>query len=458
MKYENLLDAIGDTPIVRLNRLTRHLQCSLYAKLEFMNPGGSVKDRIAKYMALEAEKRGAIAAGGTFIECTSGNTGMGLALFACARGYKTVFTVNDKQSREKINMLKAMGAEVIVCPTALAPDHPHHYVQVARKLAREIPNSFLCNQYDNPDNALAHYETTGPEIWRDTEGRITHFVCGMGTCGTITGTGKYLKEQNPKVQVIGVDPEGSLFYDCFHHGKLIEPHVYKVEGIGEDFFPKVLNWDYVDDMVQVSDKESFVMARKLAQTEGIFAGGSSGAAVTGALRVVETLSPEDLMVVILPDGGRQYLGKLYNDDWMRESQFIEAEIRLTVADILRSKKIKQLEYTETSETALAAMKKMRAIDSSQLPVFEEGGVVGTVYDDDLINAILQAKDLASMTVRELMRESLPIIQREATLEEITRFIPGKCPALLVDLGNGQYQILTKFDLVTAVGTFAEGKR
>jgi cystathionine beta-synthase len=458
MKYENLLDAIGDTPIVRLNKLTRHLQCSLYAKLEFMNPGGSVKDRIAKYMALGAEKRGAIAPGGTFIECTSGNTGMGLALFACARGYKTLFTVNDKQSREKITMLKAMGAEVIVCPTAVAPEHPHHYVQVARKLAQEIQNSFLCNQYDNPDNALAHYETTGPEIWRDTEGRITHFVCGMGTCGTITGTGKYLKEQNPKIQVIGVDPEGSLFYDFFHHGKLTEPHVYKIEGIGEDFFPKVLNWDYVDDMVQVSDKESFVMARKLARTEGVFAGGSSGAAVTGALRVAETLGPEDLMVVILPDGGRQYLGKLYNDDWMRENQFIEAEIRLTVADILRSKKIQQLEYTETSETALTAMKKMRAIDSSQLPVFEEGSVVGTVYDDDLINAILHAKDLASMTVRELMREPLPLIPREATLEEITRFIPGKCPALLVDLGNGQYQILTKFDLVTAVGTFAEGKR
>ncbi len=458
MRYESILEAIGHTPIVRLNKLTRHLKCSFYAKLEFMNPGGSVKDRIARYMALGAERRGDIAPGGTFIECTSGNTGMGLAMFACARGYKTVFTVNDKQSREKINVLKAMGAEVIVCPTALAPDHPRHYVQVARKLAREIPNSFLCNQYDNPDNAQAHYETTGPEIWRDTEGKITHFVCGMGTCGTITGTGKYLKEQNPKIRVIGVDPEGSLFYDFFHHGRITEPHVYKVEGIGEDFFPKVLSWDYIDDMVQVNDKESFVMARKLARTEGIFAGGSSGSALTGALRVAETLGPEDLMVVILPDGGRQYLGKVYNDDWMRENQFIEAEIRLTVADILKLKKIKQLEYAEAKDTALAAMKKMRAIDSSQLPVFEEGAVVGTVYDDDLINAILQGKDLASMTVRELMHEPLPLIRKEATLEEITQFIPGRTPALLVDLGNGRYDILTKFDLVTAVGTVAEGKR
>jgi cystathionine beta-synthase len=284
MKFESILDAIGNTPIVRLNKLTAHLKCAVYAKLEFMNPGGSVKDRIGKRMALGAERRGDIAPGGTIIECTSGNTGMGLALFACGRDYKTVFTVNDKQSREKINMLKAMGAEVIVCPTAVAPDDPRHYVQVARKLAREIPNSYLCNQYDNPDNAQAHYETTGPEIWNDTGGRITHFVCGIGTCGTISGTGKYLKERNASVKVIGVDPEGSLFYDYFHRRKIVETHVYKVEGIGEDFVPKVLNWDYVDDVVRVTDKESFTMTRKLARREGIFAGGSSGAALWGACR------------------------------------------------------------------------------------------------------------------------------------------------------------------------------
>jgi cystathionine beta-synthase len=280
----------------------------------------------------------------------------------------------------------------------------------------------------------------------------------MGTCGTITGTGKYLKEQDPKVRVIGVDPEGSLFYDFFHHGRITEPHVYKVEGIGEDFFPKVLSWDFIDDMVQVSDKESFLMARRLARTEGIFAGGSSGSALVGALRIAETLGPDDLMVVILPDGGRQYLGKVYSDDWMRENQFIEAEIRLTVADILKLKRIKKLEYAEAKDAALAAMKKMRTMDASQLPVFEEGAVVGTVYDDDLINAILQGKDLATMTVRELMHEPLPLIHKEATLEEITRFIPGRAPALLVDLGNGRYDIITKFDLVTAVGTVAEGKR
>jgi cystathionine beta-synthase len=457
MRYESILDAIGNTPIVRLNRLTAHLKCRVYAKLEFMNPGGSVKDRIGKYMAAGAEQRGDISPGGTIIECTSGNTGMGLALFACAGDYHTVFTVNDKQSREKVDMMRAMGAEVIVCPTAVAPDDERHYVQVARKLASEIPNSYLCNQYDNPDNARAHYETTGPEIWRDTEGRITHFVCGMGTCGTITGTGKYLKERNPQIQVIGVDPEGSLFYDYFHRREIVEPHVYKVEGIGEDFFPKVLDWQYVNDVLRVSDRESFLMARKLARAEGIFAGGSSGAAVSGALWIASNLGPEDLVVVFLPDGGRQYLGKIYNDVWMRENRYMEAEIRLSVRDILKRKKMKSLEVAAPSDTAMTALRTMRRLDASQLPVFEDGRVVGTVYEDDMINAVLSGKDLDAFIVREIMHEPLPVIAGDATLEEITRYVPDRYPAVLVDLGRSRYDIITKFDVVTVIGGFAEGR-
>jgi cystathionine beta-synthase len=454
MRHESILDAIGNTPLVRLNRLTEGLECKLYAKLEMIGPGGSVKDRIGLSMIRGAEERGELKPGGTIIECTSGNTGMGLAIVACLKGYRAVFTINDKQSSEKIDMLKAMGAEVIVCPTAVEPSDSRHYVQVARKLHEEIPNSFLANQYDNPDNALAHYQTTGPEIWRDTEGKVTHFICGMGTCGTISGTGKYLKEQNPAVKVIGVDPKGSLFYDFFHRGTTTQAHVYRVEGIGEDFFPGVLDWGVIDDVVQVEDRQCFLTARKLAREEGVLAGGSAGGAVFAALQVARDLGPDDVVVVLLPDGGTRYLRKIYSDEWMRDNQFIEAQIGITCEDILQGKELKELVFAAPQHAALWALERMRSLDVSQMPAIEGGEVVGTVYADDLVELVVDGKDLGGLIVHEVMKPPLPVVGRHASLEEIVAFIPSQHEAVLVSGVDGSFDIITKHDLVRTVGDYA----
>src|ERR1700693_3127647 len=307
MRCNNILEAIGNTPLVRLNRINQGLKPQMYVKADYTNPGGSVKDRIGVTMIDDAEKRGLLKPGGTIIEGTSGNTGMGLALVAVVRGYKMVFTITDKQSKEKIDLLKAFGAEVIVCPTAVEPDDPRSYYSVAKKLAREIPNSFYPNQYENPMNPEAHYQTTGPEIWEDSEGKITHFVCGMGTGGTISGVGRYLKEKNPNVKIIGVDPIGSLYYEFVKRGETVKAKTYVVEGIGEDFFPGTMNLKILDDVVQVNDEECFVWARRLAKQEGIFTGGSGGGCIAGALRVARDLKKGDLLVAFLPDSGSRYL-------------------------------------------------------------------------------------------------------------------------------------------------------
>ncbi|MEK6810642.1 MAG: cysteine synthase, partial [Candidatus Thermoplasmatota archaeon] len=334
--YNSILETIGDTPLVRLPKIAKDAKCLLLAKLEMFNPGGSVKDRIALTMIEDAERSGQLKPGGTIIEPTSGNTGMGLAMVAAIRGYRAIFTIPDKMSREKIDMLKAFGARVVVTPTAVSPDHPDSYYRVAERLHKETPNSILPNQYRNPKNPEAHYRTTGPEIWRDTDGTITHFVCGMGTGGTISGAGKFLKEKNPKIKVIGVDPLGSVLKDYFYSKQLVKSHTYKIEGIGEDFIPDTTWFEYIDDIIKVGDKEAFLIARRLAREEGILAGSSAGAALIAALKVAEDLEPEHVLVVLLPDTGARYLSKAHNEEWLREMGFLEEAVA-PLMQILRRK-------------------------------------------------------------------------------------------------------------------------
>ncbi len=342
MRCNNILEAIGHTPLVRLNRLTAGFAADVYVKADYMNPGGSVKDRIGISMIDEAERKGLLKPGGTIIEGTSGNTGIGLALVGAVRGYKLVFTITDKQSKEKVDLLKALGAEVIVCPTAVEPDDPRSYYSVAKKLAKDIPNSFYPNQYENPMNPEAHYRTTGPEIWEDSEGKITHFVCGMGTGGTISGVGRYLKEKNPNVKIIGVDPIGSLYYEFAKTGKVGKAKTYVVEGIGEDIFPATMDFKMLDDVVQVNDQECFVWARRLVKQEGIFTGGSGGGCVSGALRVAKSLPKGSFVVAFLPDTGMRYLSKVYSDEWMRERGYADSEVPLTAEDVVNAKhKVRQ---------------------------------------------------------------------------------------------------------------------
>lgn len=448
MFHENILSLIGNTPLVKLHRVTAEVQPTILAKLEFMNPGGSVKDRIGLPMIEEAEKRGLLKPGGTIIEATSGNTGIGLALAAAIRGYRIIFTIPDKQSREKIDMLKAYGAEVIVCPTAVEPDDPRSYYSVAKRLNQELPNSYYPDQYSNPVNPETHYQTTGPEIWEQTSGKIDYLVAGIGTGGTISGVGKFLKEKKSTIKIIGVDPVGSLYYEYFKTGKLGQAHTYKVEGIGEDFLPKTMDFSVVDDVVQVTDQESFLMARRVTREEGIFVGGSGGSVVFAALKIAKNLPREATVVVSIPDSGNRNLGKIYNDAWMRENQFLEFPVRLSARDILERKTNKgSLVTLSPRATAFEALSKVKELDVSQLPVFDNGKCIGSVHEDKLIELLMLSKDLKKIVLREIMSPPPPIVQPQIEMSALTNILTKESPAVLVDIGNKQYQILTKYDLI-----------
>ena len=454
MKCNNILEAIGRTPLIRLNRVPKEIHAEIYVKADYINPGGSVKDRVAVSMIDEAERKGLLKPGGTIIEGTSGNTGVGLALVAAVRGYKVVFTITDKQSREKIDLLKAFGAEVIVCPTAVEPEDPRSYYSVAKKLSREIPNAYYPNQYENPMNPEAHYRTTGPEIWEDTEGKITHFVCGMGTGGTISGAGKYLKEKNPEVKVIGVDPVGSLYYEYAKNGTIGKARTYVVEGIGEDIFPQTMNFQILDDVIQVNDEECFVWARRLAKREGLFAGGSGGGCIAATLRVAKTCKKGDLIVAFLPDTGSRYLSKIYNDGWMREHGYADSEVTLTASDVIRVKhqngKTREPIIIGPNQTVFHALKTMQHQDISQLPVFEGDQSIGTVFEDQILNLALQGKDLRKLIVREVMGAAMPQVPYNAPVERLTYILTHDSPAVFIEMDSGKLEIVTKFDLMDTI--------
>ncbi len=466
MWYESVLGTIGNTPLVRINTLASGLPCTVLAKVELFSPGASVKDRIGAKMIEAAERAGTLRPGGTIIEGTSGNTGTGLAIAAIAKGYRCIFTTTDKQSKEKIDVLRAFGAEVRVCPTNVAPEDPRSYYSVARRLAEEIPNSVYLNQYDNPANAQAHYETTGPELWDATEGRITHFIAGAGTGGTISGAGKYLKEKNPDLQIIGVDPYGSVYHSYFHTGKFDESEIYPyfTEGVGEDILAENMDFALVDDYVQVGDKETMQMTRRLARQEGLFVGQSCGMGMAGALDWLhahrDALSESDLVVVLFPDSGFRYLSKTYNNDWMRDHDFLAPAPDVTVGEVLHGRRQGGRVVAVAPEDTLdAAIQRMTERGISQLPVIEKGEVVGSLTETGVLNRLISQPGARDEPVRESMGEPFPVVPRTLHLSLLSTYLEEGVGAVLVepdggggasDVPESAFEVITKSDLITAL--------
>ena len=451
--YNNILETIGNTPLVKINKITKDLPCTVLAKVETTNPGNSIKDRMALKMIEDAEKNGLLKPGGVIIEGTSGNTGMGLAIAAVIKGYRCIFTTTDKQSKEKVDALKAFGAEVIVCPTDVEPEDPRSYYSVSTRLANEIPNAWKPNQYDNLSNSQAHYEQTGPEIWEQTEGEITHLVVGVGTGGTISGTAKYLKEKNPNIQIIGIDTYGSVFKKYKETGIFDKNEIYPyiTEGIGEDFLPANVDFSLIDHFEKVTDKDAAVMTRRIPREEGIFAGNSAGSAMAGLMQVASKFKAGDVVVVIFHDHGTRYLGKMFNEDWMRDRGFLPEKPKLTALDLIQNHKDYPLVSILESDTCNAAFKKMQQFNISQLPVVNEKmEFVGSIDDNYLYKKLLTDSALMESPVKNLMQAPYPIVSFSDSIDSISKRINENNNAcLFMDMG-GNWHIVTKQDIIQAL--------
>ena len=451
--YDNILQAIGKTPLVRLSRVGRGLPCLLYAKVESFNPGGSVKDRIALNMIEEAERSGRLKPGGTVVESTSGNTGVGLAIACALKGYKAAFVMPDKMSQEKIQLLRAYGARVVITPTAVEPEDPRSYYNVAKRIVSETPNAILANQYHNPENPHSHYLTTGPEIWEQTQGRVTDVVVGMGTGGTISGVGRFLKEQNPDIQMVGVDPSGSILLETWQQGHVPEnaqASTYKVEGIGEDFLPSTLDLSVIDAVLRVTDKESFLWTRRLVKEEGIFCGGSSGSAVAAAVRYAQNLSADRLLVVVLPDSGSRYLSKVFDDKWMRENSFLVTEwSEISLRDVLAKKASTNLITARLDDRITDVIARMKNYDISQVPALDnDGNIAGLVTEVDLLKYMLEAGQRIGpeATIAPILQEAQATYPAHTLLEEVLPdIIEGY--VILVTEDRHPIGILTKIDVL-----------
>lgn len=445
----NILETIGNTPLIRLNKITRELPCTVAAKVDYFNPGNSIKDRMALKMVEVAEKEGKLKPGGTIIEGTSGNTGMGLALAAVVKGYKCIFVTTDKQSKEKVDILKAVGAEVIVCPTNVMPEDPRSYYSVAARLAKEIPNSFHMNQYDNLANRLAHYETTGPEIWDQTDGKITHLVCTAGTGGTVTGTAMYLKEKNPNIKIWAIDVYGSLLTKYFRTGEIDmnEVHPYISEGFGEDFVPKNYDMSVIDQFEQVTDKDGAIMARRLAKEEGLFCGYSAGSCLQGLMQLKGSLKKDDLVVCILHDHGSRYVGKVYNDQWMMERGFLDVK---TFKDIVSSRAHNKLITVAPEHTVAEAVELMKKYDIDQIPVINGAGMVGSISESGLFSKIFSNPELKNEKISSVMEHTFPLVAFDTPVERLSTMITKENGAVLSKDEAGNFHIVTKYDLIQSL--------